>query len=209
MPEPAATPTARELYGSLGPWKRADGEETDWALLHLSEAVTRPLDAVEELIRDTDEGPGWHTIVDANKAPADFLPWLARFVGVLLQPALNEDARRVAIQDASGFKRGRPSAIAGAARTYLIPGGVVRVLERDESAYHLRVQIYAAQVPAGVDPAIIEAAVRAAVPGGLRVSFEVLTGLTWGAAAELFGTWGAMAAVGTWGAAISTIPEEP
>lgn len=44
--------TAKELWERLGPWKRADGPDTSWALLHFCEAVTINLAELNDVIRD-------------------------------------------------------------------------------------------------------------------------------------------------------------
>lgn len=208
MARPPVTDTTEEVYEALGPWARADDEPTQWALLHFVEAVARPLDDLNALVRDTDAGPGWSPVVDVDRAPGTFLPWLAQFVGVTVPAGFTAEQARVRIAEAAGWHRGSPSAIRGAARQFLSGTGRVELTERDGHPYRLRIAVYDAELDA--TEARVEAAVRAEKPAGLILTFDVLPGMTWGDADTQYATWGDMAdAHATWGDVASSVPTYP
>lgn len=127
-----------------------------------------------DIVDDGDNGePGWSVILDADRAPVAWLPWLAQFAGVRMIPGLTEDAMRLRIKSTDGFKRGTRKAIEAAARQFLIgPDGTpdsatVDVIERHGSAYRFTVTVHEAEVPPGVTAEQIFAAVKEQKPGGL------------------------------------------
>lgn len=152
---------------------RADGELTQWALLHFCEATAgKMLQPLLDIVDDGDNGePGWSIILDADRAPVEWLPWLAQFVGVRMIPGLTESAMRLRVKNTDGFKRGTPNAIRAAARQFLIgPDGThdsafVGLTERHGSAYRLTVTVHESEMLA--DTATIFAAVREQKPAGI------------------------------------------
>ena len=57
-------------------------EAQGWPLLSFIAALTFELSELDDLVRDTDEAPGWSAAVDLERAPVAMLPWLGQFVGV-------------------------------------------------------------------------------------------------------------------------------
>ncbi|MCA1781809.1 MAG: phage tail protein [Dermatophilaceae bacterium] len=164
----------------------ADGDEsTDWTLLLFLDSLLRQLDLVEQLSRDTDDYPGWAKIVDIDTVPAEALGWLAQFIGVTLPTGLSEEAQRIRITEAAGWKRGSLSAIQGAARLSLTGTRRVDIFEQDGSPYHFRVRTYLSETP---NPSQVVADVQALKPAGLTFEHEVQAGLMW---EETTGTWAA------------------
>jgi hypothetical protein len=176
MVRPVVSAAAEELYAALGTWRDRDGEATGWHLLHYCEALVGALQAVEDVARDTDAGPGWSSVVDLDRAPDPYLDWLAQFVGVVITPGYTPDAKRDLMRTQPGRARGRPAVLVAAAQTSLIGSKRVRLDERDSSAYHFTIETYASQTP---DPAAVVAAVRAAKPGALQFDHVVLSGPTY------------------------------
>lgn len=73
----------------------------------MSQAIGAPFEGVWDLVVDTDDGqPGWSIILDVNRCPDEYLPWLAQFVGA--KPILGETAAayRIRIASAWTWKRG-------------------------------------------------------------------------------------------------------
>lgn len=175
MARPVVSETAEALYDALGPWARADGENTQWALLHFCEATAgKMLQPLNDIVMDGDDGePGWSIIMDADRAPINWLPWLGQLVGVRMIPGLTEDAMRLRVKSTGGFQRGTPGAIRAAARQFLIgPDGTpdsatVDLIERHGSAYRLVVSVLEAELAPGATADTIHAAILEQKPAGL------------------------------------------
>lgn len=161
----------QEVFDSLGPWARADesGE-----LLAFVRALVAPLAFVDDVVRDTDDYVGWGTLMDVDVAPVWALPWLAQFVGVSHIYGESEASQRIRIKEASGFHRGTPASIIGAARQYLTGTRRVELYERDGSPWVFRVRTYLSETP---DPAKVQAAVLALKPAGLVFNYELQEGV--------------------------------
>lgn len=173
---PLCGPVADRAYAALGPL--ADGDRTTgWHLYHLVCAAVKGLVETESLIRDTEAGPGWSSLLDIGRAPATALGWLAQLVGVDLLTGLSDAAQRQRIAETPGFARGTLGSIEGAARQTLSGAQQVLVYERDVSAYHLTVRTYAAETP---DPVHTEAVLRALKPAGLVLVYQLAAGATYG-----------------------------
>lgn len=161
----------QQVYDSLGPWARADESED---LLAFVRALVEPLAVVDDVARDSDTHVGWGTLMDVDVAPDWALSWLAQFVGVTPIQGLSEESQRIRIKEASGFQRGTPAAIIGAARQYLTGDRRVDLFERDGSPWVFRVRTYLSETP---DPAKVQAAVEAIKPAGLVFTYEVQEGV--------------------------------
>ena len=173
MVRPTVSDTAERLYAALGPMQEAD-EDNAWTLLHLCDALTISTAGIETLAADTDTQAGWGPLLDVTTAPASALPFLACFVGAVITPGLTEDQQRDLIRSAPGRRRGTVQAIKDTAGLWLSGTKKVIVLERvGGDAYAVEVRAYTAEV---VDLASLEAAVAAAVPAGLSLTFTVLDG---------------------------------
>jgi len=170
---PVVSTAGENLYARLAPLAVED-ETNSWALLRFSEALAgKFLQPVEDLVRDTDAGPGWSVILDLDRAPADKLAWLAQFIGVRLAPNLTDLNQRARIRGADGFHRGKISALVSAAQQHLTGAKTVQVRERDGSAHRITVITYTAQTPNA--PAVL-AALLEQKPGGLILTHNVLPG---------------------------------
>lgn len=178
MPRPIVSEAAEELYISLGPWSRADeamGESGGWPLLIFCEAIAGRLQPLESLIRDTDDGPGWSVVLDADRAPAEWLPWLGQFVGVTLRPSMSEEEQRTMIRTLPGTIRGTARAIESAAAQYLTGERRVYLIERHGSAYRLTVSMLDSEAPVADRPRI-EMAIREQKPAGIVLAVQYIEG---------------------------------
>jgi hypothetical protein len=174
---PEVSSVTEEFYASLGVWARADtirGETIDrWELLEFCESIGGLLQPLDDIIQDTDDGPGWSIVMDVDRAPADWLGWLAQFVGVRLRAGLTLGEQRDRIKSTDGFRRGTPSAIIGAAQQFLTGDKQVFLIERHGSAWALTVATLASETP---DPAKVEYAVREQKPAGIVMNVVTVAG---------------------------------
>lgn len=162
------TPFAEELYEAVEP-HAFDDEAQGWALWTLCQAIARPLDLVDELVRAQDDREAWTVALDVDRTPAIMLPWLALFIGDRLPAGLSEQASRDRVKDVRGFRRGTPATIAAAAGDTLTGTKLVRLVERNEgNAYWLLVITKTSETP---DPAVTEAAIISQKPAGIRMEY--------------------------------------
>lgn len=177
MARPVVTASAEDLYSRLGPWHRQAeeiGSATDrWDLLELCESIMGRLQEVQDIVRDSDDGPGWSNVLDVDRAPSGWLAWLAQFDGTRLEAGLDDDSQRARIKSTDGFKRGTPGAIVGAAQQYLTGTKTVFLIERHGSPWRLTVATMAGETP---DPSAVERAVLAQKPVGIVLSVTIVAG---------------------------------
>lgn len=159
---------AEELYASLAPFAY-DDEAHDWAMLHHCQAAMLPVQWVADLVRDSDDGPGWSALVDPDRCPDFALPWLAQPAGVTLVPGMTADQQRALIRDEPAQDRGTLGALVAAAQRRLTGTKRVILRERDGSAYRLTVITLISETP---DAAGTEADIRAVKPAGLVLNYE-------------------------------------
>lgn len=185
---PVVHATTEELYAALGTGITRGDEEAEWhLLLFLDAPAGELLGELDDLVRDSAEGPGWSAPFDVERATLEQLPWLGQLVGVRIPDGLTLEEARDWVQSTTGWRRGTPAAIAGAAGTTLTGTKKVRFLERDGgSAYRLRVQTYEIQTP---DAAATEAAIRAQKPAGIVLIYDLLPGEPWQVVKDTFPTW--------------------
>jgi hypothetical protein len=156
--------------------------ELGYPLLRFTDAIAAPFDAIDQLVRDTPEGPGWSQLLDVDRCPDAFLPFLGQFVGVEVDPNVSPDAQRAQIKGEGGFDRGTPGAMIAAAQRYLTGDQHVDLIERapddlgDVNAYYLIVQTYGAETP---DPPSVLEALLAAKPAGITLDYFVVGGATY------------------------------
>lgn len=170
---PAVGSLAERLYREMLPLAHVDAEH-GWALLKLCAALCEPKQWVQDIVRDTDAGPGLSALIDPDRCPAPFLPWCAQFHGAVFPPGLDDAARRAHIKDAPGTRRGRPGSIVAAAQLFLT--GTRRVVYRnqvDGSMYRQEIVTFLAETP---DPGAVWRALLTQKPGGHTFIHTVLTG---------------------------------
>jgi len=164
---------AETLYVALAPLARQD-PDYDWSLLILCNAIGAMYQLLDDLERDTPEGPGWSPLVDLNRCPDDALPWLAQFVGVRLLPDTTPAEQRARILATDGWRRGTREAIESATAATLTGTKSVVVRERDGGdAYALRVQTLVRETP---DSAATLSAILSQKPAGIVLTYQTLTG---------------------------------
>jgi len=183
-PPPALASYAARLYAALAPLAWLDGN-TDWSLAKLNGAVGTMFQAVEDVVRDTPEGPGWSAVVDVARCPDDWLPWLGQFVGVV-------NGTRSAITEHNGFQRGTPAAIRAAAAMSLTGSKTVILQERfGGEAYALGVYTLDSETP---DPAKVLADILTQKPGGIVLTYAHGAANTYAAVKAGYATYDAVRA---------------
>ena len=181
VPEPAPAPAgptpqqtwAERLYETLQPLAYAD-PELSYPLRSLCEGIGLAHQPLEDLIADTDDGPGWSALFDVDRCPVWALPWLAQLFGVRLPKGTSEAEARERIRTPAGFARGTVAATIAAAQRKLTGLRKVIVLERtDGNAYRYTVVTRTGETP---DPAAVEHEIRADKPVGLILTYVVSIG---------------------------------
>lgn len=149
--------------------------DKSFPLLTLCEAIAGRLTQIEDVIRDdsiTDD-PGWSIVMDVDRAPSEWLGWLAQFAGVRLPSGLSDADQRIRIKNTDGFKRGTPTAIVAAVQPFLTGTKTVYLVERHGSAYRLTVATKAAETPS---IAAVTAAVLTQKPAGIVLAVTTVLG---------------------------------
>jgi hypothetical protein len=184
LPRPVVTEAAEELYARLGPWAAADTERGlatgEWRLLEMCEGIMGRLQDIREVVFDDidEDHPGWSHVLDVDRAPEEWLGWMAQFAGVRLQQGLDEVTQRARIKSTDGFRRGSPGAIVGAAQQYLTGDKTVYLVERHGSPYRLTVTTVAGETP---DVASVVAAIKAQKPAGIVMGHTITTEIDYNA----------------------------
>jgi hypothetical protein len=158
------------VYDSIAPLTANDNGD----LRAYVDSIGQMTREIEDLARDDADGnPGWSSILDADRCPVQFLPWLAQAVGVVLPDGLSEADQRTYIKSTDGWKRGRPAAIKAAPIKHLTGDRTVLLYERTPDAYGFTVITFTAQTP---DSALVLADLLAAKPAGLNLTYVVHSG---------------------------------
>lgn len=173
MTRPTVTTLAESLYERLGPLTDGDAER-GWPLLAFCDALVAPFLQMDEVISDRDDGTeGWRVALDPDLVPAWALGWAAQFHGITLRPGLTDAEQREWVRTGWGVNRGTVASIRASVQTTLTGTRAVQIYEREGGAYRLLVTTRTSETP---DPAATEAALRAALPAGLVVTFETRPG---------------------------------
>jgi hypothetical protein len=204
MPAPVVHWFTQRVYDSLPEALRSPDGDLGWPLLRYLALV---LDQAGEFA-DTaaaidyvplDEGGAAGDVsllVDPDNAPASWLPWMAQLVGVRLDPALSEAARRDAIRFApAGWRAGSRGALADAARSALTGTRNVRVYDHTDAGsdlgaagmWHVAVATLAAETPSA--QAVLDAInAQHAVPAGVWLHHRPYTA-SWAQIQSAHPTW--------------------
>jgi hypothetical protein len=131
---------AEELYLALAPFterinpddpgRTITDEDLDWPLLIFFGTLAKRWQQVDDLSRDSDDGPGWSVILDVDRIPDEGLPYLAQFKGKTLLQGMTPQIARERINGTDGFDRGSPEAIRVATKRHLTGTRTVNIVER-------------------------------------------------------------------------------
>jgi hypothetical protein len=183
---PELDAVAERLYADMAPLAWLD-EDNGWALAVLCGGTGELFQEVDDLARDTADGPGWSSVLDLARCPVDWLPWLAQFVGVTLTTGLTDAQARAVIAERTGWGRGRRATIIAVIQSTLTGAKTVYMQERYQAdAYKLAVRTITAQTPSA---AATLAALVAAKPAGIVLDFATVTGQTYDLVRVNFATY--------------------
>lgn len=203
-----------EWYDAIGPTARADDATTGWVALAWMDGVGHLAEETDRAIRWRDGEPGLQLLLDVDEIPAEWLDWLAQWVGVRLPPVLGVAQQRNKVRRPDSWARGRTDTIQAAVADVLEGDREVEIHERHrpnddtDHPYSLTIDTYASQTP---DPDTAAARALDATPAGLRVELtvRVISGLTWNRLSSLGLTWEELEATGlTWDDLAGTTPLE-
>lgn len=207
---------AEIAYEEMEPVAKPYDEAAGWPLLKFLHAYFMPMQKIDDIVRDTDEGPGWSILFDPDRCPARYLAFPAMFAGVVLRPNMTEEEKRSRIKNRDGLKRCTPGAIVQAAKDNLDPA--IPMEQRDvilrerynpadplvDSPGHFQIITYTAQTP---DPDAVLAAIRQHKDVDFVMHYDVVDGQDWQQLVNDFGTWqDVVTAYPTWQDVIEDTP---
>jgi hypothetical protein len=188
---------AQDLYGRLAPVAVHD-ESLGWPLAYFCEALGQMFQDMEDVVRDSEDGPGWSSVMDLTRVPLLWLPWLAQFIGVTLPKRLDGETdgdyrTRAAlyVSNRPGFKRGTPAAMIAAAKETLTGSQYVLFDERNPDAYGLLVRTRTAETASEADTL---AALMSQKPAGIVLDYDSLTGRSYQEVKLAYATYTLLAA---------------
>lgn len=161
MIRPELGSVAEELYLALAPFterihpddpgRTITDEDLDWPLLIFFGTLARRWQQVDDLSRDTDDAPGWSTLVDLDRIPDEGLPYIAQFKGKTILQGMSPAEARARIESTDGFDRGSPDALKAAGKRHLEGNKSIFVNERiGGDQWQIEVVTYTDETP---DPA--------------------------------------------------------
>lgn len=128
-PEPEVGSFAARLYEAMEFYAEHD-QQLGWSLKTFVGAMGSMWQDMEDIVRDSEDAPGWSKALDLDNAPPEFLAFIAMFVGVRLRAGLSDEAQRDRIRSTDGMHRGTPAAFAAAAKQRLTGSKYVIINER-------------------------------------------------------------------------------
>jgi hypothetical protein len=223
MTLPTATPstvtqTTLDWWNQLGPWHDQDLASglagNGYPLLTLLDAIGSQYAVTEAYTRDDATHLGWGQLLDVNACPADALPWLAQFAGVVIPVGATTSQMQTLITTQANAKRGTASSLIAVLQSFLTGNQTVYLYERTPDPYSLEIVCFQEQMPGGAGGATATAALAAllaAKPAGLILVFLVQAGPTWEEMYEIppssSGTWAVQ--TDTWAALSNEVPVVP
>jgi len=186
MTAPVPGSFGQELVDAFEPHLEED-ETYDWAGTAYLGAIGATTDAIRDLARHDGTFPGWAKVMDPDEVPYAYLPWLAQFVGVILNRTLSDADQRSQLKTRLRWQRGTIAAMRYEAEQTLTGNQDAIFFERvGGNAYALTVVTYTAETP---DAAATEAALLKWKPAGITLTHNVETGQTWAQLKAAYATW--------------------
>lgn len=179
--------TTLDWWNQMGPWRDADNASgiagNGYPLLTFLDAIGSQYDVTEQYTRDDATHTGWGQLFDVNTCPTFALHWLAQFAGVVFPIGSTDAQMRELILSQSNTQRGTAATLIATLKFFLTGTQYVKLYERYPDPYSFKIICEASQMPGGAGGAtalLAYAALVAAKPAGLLMSFIVQSGLTWG-----------------------------
>jgi hypothetical protein len=180
---------AARLFEQLLPFQSIDELGHLWALC---DGIYAMFQQVEELTAERDDGlHGWANMVDINKCPSQYLPWLAQFVGAEVKLGLSDADQRAYIMSLPGFNRGRPATIISAVKATLTGTKFVDLQERTPTAWRYAAVTKPSETP---DPAAVLTALQSQKVGPDQFVHLLIEHATYGWLAGEYDTYADVAA---------------
>lgn len=180
MAKPDSNRFADAQYERLAPSYGYADSQNDWPLLTYLIGISLMFTDIQDIVDPENGDLPWTPVLDVDTTPIDWLGWLAQFLGSTLRPGLDEAAQRTRISSTDGMHRGTPSALAAAARQYLMPIGDVGYVIINErvggDAYLLGIRTLTAETP---DEALVLDALLEQKPGGVILDYDAVAGQTY------------------------------
>jgi len=179
------------LYEPMGVFRRLDEEEGTPHHNHLRmfyEGKCEPLQPLYDILREREDGtPPYGILYDPQRCPAELLAFPAMHVGAILTPDMDEEQRRLEIEQPTtwrrGQKRNKSEALRLAIRKTLTGEKRVIVRERTPGPADLYVRTLKSETP---DEALTERVTREEKVAGLLLDYEAIDGATW---ADIIAGW--------------------
>lgn len=155
MARPVVSDAAERVYASIPAYRKDEGDNSGWVMLHLCEAAVRTVQKATEALRHDEIGSGWRRMLDPDRCPAWALDWLRQHIGHdRFPPDFTEQQKRDMIRDAPRFRRGTEAMIRASAGLHLTGDKTVFFFERHGGSRSYTTAVLAAEAP---DPDRVEA----------------------------------------------------
>lgn len=124
---------------------------------------------------------GWSILLDVDRCPTQYLPFLGMFVGIYVQPGTADATARAMIRARSSWSRGTPAGIDAAIQSAQSAPDPSKywVTERQGAggpdAYHFLITIDETSLATPGDPTALIAAVTAVKPAGVQFTVNAYT----------------------------------
>jgi hypothetical protein len=169
---------AEDLYARLEPFHRhsygdreISDEELGWPLLTYWGLIARLCQEIDDLVRDSDEGAGYTSLMDPDRIKPEGLPWLGQLIGVRMLPNMTTQQQKDRIAGTDGFKRGSSAAVAVATQLHLTGDKNVIINEMlGGNPYRIGVVTWADETP---DPAQTELDIEEQLPWWITLEYNV------------------------------------
>jgi hypothetical protein len=183
------------LYEALGFHRDDDALDPSAPLRKLCESLTLPVQFVYDLVRERDDARAWTILFDPDRCPAECLPYLAQYVGVVITAEMSEAQIRNEIREPTGWARGRPPAIRIATARTLKPVDdeelmvIIRARTPGPGQHYIRTLL--SQTP---EPDRSEYVIRKAVPAWEVLDYAAIDGVVFTDTAASWADFGSLAA---------------
>lgn len=169
------------MYDALEPLAVKD-EQLGYPLLALADGIGSMFQPTYDIVSDP------NILLDPDRTPIDWIPWLAQFVGQPLPGDKVPDETPTAyrsrmlpyIKDPPHRRRGTVPSILEEVRKFLIPGANVYAIERQGGNMYIgSIGVVASQLLAGATVAQIQARIEQIQPAGRMITVTAITGGDW------------------------------
>lgn len=175
-------PLIQDAYTRLGPCLTRDDAPAGYPIARLlRSALTPNTTAAQPMVH------GWAAMLDPDRCPPSWLPWLAQAVGTTIEPGTPEDLARAMIKTPPTWTSGTPAALTLAVAATLTGSRRVDLIEHHKgNPWAVHVITYQGETP---DPAKTLAAAKNTAEAGLVITHEAKNGWTWRDLANSGLTW--------------------